>query len=960
MTPQEWEKIQTAFQHAITLDAAALAEYLQQLEQDDPLVFDKVRRMLAEDADPNDVLMAPVESAAAAFVESGHDSWIGRSVGNYKIESKIASGGMSAVYLGRRDDKLFDQDVAIKIVAGAFQSDDLATRFRTERQILASLKHPNIAQLHDGGTTAEGTPYLVMEYIDGLAIDDYCDTNSLGIRERLDLFTKVCMAVNYAHRNLIVHRDIKPSNIIVTHDGTPKLLDFGIAKPLEKAALSQTIAVTHANVRAMTPEFASPEQVRGETITTSTDVYSLGVLLYKLLSGRMPYLAQGSNIAAVAKAICDTKPSRPSTVITLADEKQDSSPEIVAQRGTSVGKLRKSLAGDLDNIVMMALQKDPERRYMTVNALMEDIRCYGANEPIIARPDSLSYRFGKFVSRHKTGVATTLLFAVLSIGMAAYHTWQVTLERDKAEAQAAKAEQVVDFMSDVFRSSSPYYAAGDIPTVEEILARGVEELDASLADQPEILSDLLLRLGTIHQDLGLYDEAARLLQRSLEMQQELYGQGDPRVVMAMLGVSALTFETGNLQDALTETEAALQIAESAEDPDPALVADAQRLLANIYFDQGNYDACIEYNQSALESFRSLGDAKLDKYALTLNNLASAYSQKGELQLALNTATEAYELKRSLHGEVHPTIGTSLTLLARINRQMANMAEAERLLRQGLDVREKLYGPDHPEFAIGLNALSGLLSSKQSWEEIEPMLVQSLAIFQNKFGHNHRWTNQSRGMLAEVYSETGRTDDSLRLARESLELAAGRDGGRTWEAAVAYAEYADTLLEARRDNEAISAYRNSVELFKEMNGGLATAYTQAKLGRALLEIGATKEAADLIAIALQFCRDEAPSRHTIVARVLVAKSELDVVRGQFGDAQAAAEEALQIIEFNDQIGTNWYWIARTVLGQVMLHEGREQDGTAELLAVVEGLKRENGTQSRVEATARALLEANPPG
>lgn len=960
MTPDEWEKIQRAFTHAIDLDAKEREAYLVRLGRDDPKLHDRLLRMLAEDDSPDDSLADPVAAEAASMIRQAPDAWVGRRFGNYEFVRRIAVGGMSAVYLGQRIDEQYQQDVAIKIVAGSFETDALHARFRTERQILANLKHPFIAQLHDGGTTEDGTPYLVMEYVDGVPIDVYCDEHTLSIDERLGLFGKVCKAVAFAHRNLIVHRDIKPSNILVTDDGTPKLLDFGIAKPLDKAQLSQTIAMTRADVRAMTPEFASPEQVRGEPITTATDVYSLGVLLYKILSGRMPYLTESSNVAAVAKAICDTQPSRPSTVITLPSEDEDTSPRIVAMRRTSLGKLRKLLAGDLDNIVMMALQKEPERRYATVNALIDDIEHYRAEEPVSARADSLSYRLTKFLRRNRLAAGAAAVVALFAMGAGVWHTWQVTVERDRAEAQARKAEQAVEFISGVFRSASPFYAKGEDLTVRDVLQRGVEDIETTLAGQPEIRADLLLRLGTIHQDLGQYPEAAELATRSLALREQLYGANDTRLVQPLLGLAAAVLESGDDAQAMQLTDRALALALAGDPENPALDADVYRLRANIHDAQGNHEAAVADNRQAIAELESIGITNSPTFALLQNNLASSLLGLQDYDAALEPATRSYELKLALHGRLHPDVATSLTNLAYIHRSAGRLDESERLFRQSLEVREQVFGRDHPDYAIGQNQLAEVLSSKQQWPEVETLLVAAIPVLEEAYGPGHRWTAGSRGMLAEVYSETGRIEESLELARDWLEYSSSRPDSRSWETAIAYAEYADALLEAGQDSDAIAAYRDSVSIFDVLNGGLATAYTQAKLGRALLMSGAIDEARVLIDTALDYCRNEAPVQHSIVARVLTAKAELDIADRRFDSATSNASEALEIIDINGQVGSSWYWIARTVLSEVMLGEGRDADARNELRIIIEGLQRDNGTRSRVEVAARELLDGIPPG
>lgn len=961
MTPEDWETLQAAFEKALAMkDGAERAAYVAELHAADPAFAAELQQMLDADNTRDEELVAPVKAVAASLGESAKDRWVGTTLGNYRLVRRIAVGGMSAVYLGQRSDEQFEQDVAIKIVGGHIPSEDLLTRFRTERQILASLNHPNIAQLFDGGATEDGMPYIVMEHIDGLPIDEYCDKNVLAIKDRLALFMKVCTAVDYAHRNLIVHRDIKPSNILVTRDGTPKLLDFGIAKPLESAQLSQTIAVTHASTRAMTPEYASPEQVRGESITTATDVYSLGVLLYKLLSGRMPYLLKDSGIDSFARAILESQPSRPSTAIALADEAKDQAPAIVAKRGTTTTGLKKLLAGDLDNITLATLHKEPERRYPSARALADDIARFLANEPVTARPDSVAYRLHKFVRRNRLGVGAAAAVTVTIIGLVSFYTWQVTQERDRAELEARKATQVVDFLSGIFHSSSPFYTGGEEPTIREVLATGAGQLESELAEQPEILAELLNRLGKIYQDIGAFDEALPLFERSLEIGRQTWGEHDVRILPAFLNIGSAKRDQYDLEAALQIAEEGLAIAEATTPRDPFWEAGAWHLIGNIQTDIGNYAAAVDANRTAVEKFRSLLPQTAEQYAIVLHDLAASISYTGDLEQSLELAEEAYALKLAAFGREHPTVAVSLLLQSSLQGALGNSARSEALLREALALREQLFGRDHPEFAITLVKMAQFFSTKQRWDDEEPLLDEALAIFESSFGDDHYWTVTTRSLLAEVYSETGRTEEALVFAEEHLEASRSQFGEESWDAAMAYSEYADVLLEAYRDDEAIASYRRSVAAWDALNARVNRSYTQSKLGRALLLTGDVVAATPEITAALSTARAEAPPQHSIMARVLVAHGELLVAQGDLAGARAAANEALEIFVANQEEGNGWYWAARNIIATALLVEEKEDEAKMELEAIVNGLQRDNGTRSRAEDSARELLDNTGEG
>lgn len=956
MTPEQWEKLQTCFGKAISLDERALADYLQELGAEAPDIIEDLKRLLKEDASDDEALLRPVADAAAALDDSLSDPWLGRQFGNYVAQKKIATGGMSAVYQGVRNDDEFEQTVAIKIVANHFSSAELNTRFKTERQILASLHHPNIAELYDGGTTDEGLPFLIMEYIDGEHIDVYCDKHKLSIDERLTVFGKITDAVDYAHKNLVVHRDIKPSNIIVTAEGVPKLLDFGIAKPLKQESIGQTIAVTRADVRAMTPEYASPEQVRGEAITTATDVYSLGVLLYKLLCGRMPYLLSATSVAAVAHAICDSIPSRPSTAVTISADDQNNAPDIVALRNTSVARLQRTLTGDLDNIVLATLKKDPERRYPSARALADDIRRYQANEPISARPDSITYRLRKFAHRHQFGVVASLAGLLLVVGLVSFYTWQVTTERNRAEAQARKAEQVVDFLSGVFASVSPFETNGIEPTVREVLKRGVDSIDRSLADQPEIQADLLRRLGIIHDDLGLLDQAQTLIDKSIDISRKLYGDDDARTVSAFLARASAHRSAGEFEQALALGKESLAIALAHSPQDPELIGHAHHVVGNTQSDLGDYRASIESNEEALSLYSSLGVDAQEAYALVLNDIAYAYMRLDEYDTALRLGNEAHDRTVKALGRIHPAVTVNLAMLSRVHQMRGELDQAEEQLREMVNIAAPLYGREHPQYADSMATLAQFLSAQQRWEETEALLLQVLSIYENGYGESHYRTSDIHAQLGEVYSETGRHEQALDYASKALALSIDIHGPKGWRTAINYAEYADALLEARRDGEAVAAFYTSVDAFQANQRGLATAYTQAKLARALLAAGDIDAAATSVAEAETAVRAIGPPPgNGILRRIRVASSEVAVAQGRYDDAAISAARAMESFGENPERPTVWYWQTQLVLAKIEHAAGRSDVAKRKVMEIVSGLKRENGTQSRAEQEARLFLE-----
>jgi eukaryotic-like serine/threonine-protein kinase len=477
MTPERWQRIRGVYEEASSLASSERAPFLDRTCADDSELRREVESLLGyEDRVESIFLKMPAaDLIGTAVAEAPIACRVGRRIGVYEIEEEIGHGGMGEVYRASRVDGQYEKQVAIKLVRGGYDSRLILERFRHERQILATLEHPNIARLIDGGTTEEGTPYLVMELIEGLPIDQYCEERDLSLSERLRLFEHVCSAVQYAHQRLVIHRDIKPSNILVTAEGVPKLLDFGIAKILDPSA-----GVEITLVRPMTPEYASPEQIRGETITTASDVYSLGVLLYRLLTGRSPYRVDTRNATEHARAVSEIEPERPSVAISRATSLGEKAQTPRTMGGSPhSGKLSRLLKGDLDNIVLKALRKEPERRYISADKLQEDIHRHLQGLPVLAAPDSLLYRTRKFIQRNKVGVTAAALVLLAIVGAVSVSLRQAEI----AEQQRRRAEKRFEDIRKLANSlifeihDSIEALPGATPSRKLLLDRAVEYLD---------------------------------------------------------------------------------------------------------------------------------------------------------------------------------------------------------------------------------------------------------------------------------------------------------------------------------------------------------------------------------------------------------------------------------------------------------------------------------------------------
>jgi serine/threonine protein kinase/tetratricopeptide (TPR) repeat protein len=518
MTPERWQRINEMFHAALVLEGRARSEFLVAQSAGDYALRGKVAALLASHELAEGFMQGSVfGDAAQLLVEDEAQAMIGQHIGLYKINREIGRGGMGTVYLATRDDDQYQKQVAIKVVRRGMDTDLVLARFRNERQILAGFDHPNIARLFDGGSTESGLPYFIMEYIEGQAIDEFCDTQRLSTAARLELFRTVCSAVQYAHQNLVIHRDIKPSNILVTAEGVPKLLDFGIAKLL-RSETTQGGATTAIVQRLMTPEYASPEQVLGEHVTTVSDVYSLGVLLYELLSGHSPYHFKTLLPQDIAQVISDSEPEKPSTVINRIEEVtaggrkgRKLTPESVSKtRDGRPEKLRRKLAGDLDNIVLMSMRKEPLRRYSSVGQFSEDIRRHLEGLPVVARKATFSYRSAKFIRRNRVAVAAaSVISLILIVGVAAtgWETHVARRERARAEAAGARAERRFNQVRKLAHSVLFDYneaiqdLPGSMPVRERLVKDALEYLD-SLAGEANDDPSLQRELATAYEKVG--------------------------------------------------------------------------------------------------------------------------------------------------------------------------------------------------------------------------------------------------------------------------------------------------------------------------------------------------------------------------------------------------------------------------------------------------------------------------
>ncbi len=778
----------------------------------------------------------------------------GERIGPYRVLRTLGVGGMGEVYLAERADAEFEQQVAIKVVYGG--SPGVQSRLKIERQILAQLDHPNIAHLLDGGTMPDGGAYIVMEYVDGIPIDVFCDSSRLDIPGRLKLFQTVCAAVHYAHQNLIVHRDLKPSNILVTAAGVPKLLDFGIAKLLdERQAGHHTLAVTHADIRIMTPDHASPEQVRGQVITTSSDVYVLGVLLYKLLTGNSPFLISSMRFADIERAICEKDPAFPSHAVIT-----DDSPEarnVAEARNTTAKRMRRTLGGDLDNIVLMAMRKEPERRYGSAQQMAGDIQRHLEGKPVIAHRDTMSYRAAKFVRRHwlpvTAGVSLVLLilaFAtttyVQSLRIAAERD-RVAVQREHAEHERARAEEVSSFLVNLFKLSDPEENRGNLVTARELLDSGAKRLRAGLKDQPETKAALLSTVGAVYDSLGQYQDALPILDESLRLQP---GSHDKSRVNTLLELGQARIGVGDLPGAEAPLQQALHLSQSDFGASSLEAGQALWVLGMLRHQQGQF---IEAKELYIRSLAILGtnSAPQTDIAAVLDDLAKVYAREQHWALAKEHYERALEIYRHVLGDDHPRVAMRLNNLATVAQNMGNLPQAERLYREAIRRFERAYGERHPETATGKGNLGLLLQGEGRLSEAEPLLRSALDINLSIYGPDNYNVGYSRVSLAMLLHDQGNFVAADGEFRQALIVYDKSLPANHQYRASALMHFARLLVDRGKPGEALVLSDRSIKIWDATSTGASpyTAHAHAIHAYALAHLGKPREAAEELSAAL---------------------------------------------------------------------------------------------------------------
>ncbi|HEV7667744.1 MAG TPA: serine/threonine-protein kinase [Thermoanaerobaculia bacterium] len=879
-------------------------ETLEALRREDPELHSEVVRWLAADEQTTE---ADFLDRPPAFL-LGRPSWAPASPAagteirgdrGYRIVREIGRGGIGVVYLAERSDGEFKQTVAIKVVHRT--GEEIERRFRAERQILAALDHPYIARLLDGGTASDGSPFLVMEYVEGRRIDEACAERRLDARARVEVMLDVCSAVAAAHQRLVIHRDLKPANILVTADGTVKLLDFGIAKLLDPTDADGTLAETRLGSQPLTPRYASPEQMRGEPVSTATDVYALGVILYELLTGRSPYRADPRSARAWEQAVCEEEPLSPSTTSTRTAPLQAGGADdaLLASAPPDL-----EVEEDLAAIVLKALRKTPAERYPTVDALADDLRRYLSGWPVSARKGTALYRTGRFVRRHRLSLLLAAGVAALLVG------WGLSLRSQLAATRIErdKAARVASFMVDLFKVADPDQTRGERVTARDLLDRGVEKLRRDLSDQPAVRAQLLDTVGAVYDSLGNYEPAIANLRQAVALRRALH-PAEPL---------ALAESLGHLGTAYRDAER-LPEAETALTEELAIVSrevpadDLRRLVAlNRFATLRGAQNRADEREKLLEQLLAAHLRRLkipalpwdpkgtaltpehEDLAKVLHNLGELAYRRGDPTLGLKRLEESLAIKRVLFGREHTSVATTYQVIGSCWNARGDYEKALQANRAALEIRRRRLGEDHPLTASTYNNVGNQLQQLGRFDEAIPNYDRALATYRKSFGEKSPQAAFALSNLAPAFARAGRLEEGLRAAREALAIRLALYPATDENIAYSRAGLAECLALAHQPKEAAKERGKAIEIFTSAYGAdhLTTLETRVDYGTDLIALGHLNDAEKTLRAAL------APLEKNPDGAMLLAVDRFELARSVAAkdktEARRLAEQSLRAL------------------------------------------------------------------
>jgi tetratricopeptide (TPR) repeat protein len=895
--PERWAELEPHFDRALDIEADEREKYLEELAAEDPSLAEDLRHLLAAESSLDDLRRhSPDVISAVGGEQQPIVDPTGRHIGPYRVISTLGTGGMSVVYLAERTDGKFDQQVAVKVMRWNAAKDALP-RFEREQQTLARLDHPAMTRIYDAGVTDDGLPYYVMEPIDGVAITEYCREQGHTVRERVRLMISVCVGVHSAHQSLIVHRDLKPDNVMVTRDGHVKILDFGIAKWIEEDAQSQATLMTRHGEGLLTPQYASPEQFLGRPVTTASDVYSLGLLLYEMLAGTPPYDLSRKNPTEQQRLVCETQPARPS--------EQAADPQI-----------GREVRGDLETIVLTALAKGPERRYSSASAMATDLRHYLDGLPIEAAPDSMAYRMGKFVQRNRVGVAVAALAAVTLVAGIVSTTWQARTaarERDRARIEAARAQEVVDFLIGSLEQANPYSdRAGEEVTVREMLENSVDRVENELIDQPEVQTLLYTTMAQVYGHLGQSARGVELADKAISLADSLYGAQSLESATARYHKARSIGHTDATAAGRSYREA-MDALRQHEDTDSRI------MLANVLEDygmsllrRGAGDSALALEREALSIREAVYDTLHADLARSHHHLAGTLSSLKDPAAGAHFAAAAFLWKATL-GEHHPNYGATLNDWAVWHQTSGRPDSAEVYYLMAIEVDRKTLGPRSSSLATRLNNLASLSIAQGRFAFAEEMLEESIdilgAVENSGLSLAAAHTNMGHAAFFQQNYEAAETE-----YQEGRRLFVSQFGENHPYPAVSDSYLGRLYWKSRRTAEAVFRLQRAQDAFEPLQPSLADRLTAVETWYGCL------------------LNEQGSDRGAVLLRAAVARAREHLPEGSVERAEA-----------------------ETALGIYLIDKGSRDEGLPYLEAGYEGLSAACGENHPLRLWVEAALE-----
>lgn len=807
MDSSRFDRIQELFHASADLPEDQRLSHLTRACGADHDLLAEVLSMLEEDGRSSSLLDRGMAGAAHQMVIEIPQALLRQQFGPYRLERPLGEGGMGVVFFGRRED--LRSMAAIKILRDGWLSPTRRDRFLSEQRTLAQLHHPSIARLYDADTLADGTPWFAMEYVEGIALTAYCASRASTIEQRLRLFRAVCEAVQYAHQHAVIHRDLKPSNILVTPDGAVKLLDFGIAKQLDPVEAPGD--KTRTGLRLMTPAYAAPEQIRGERVGVYTDVYSLGVILYELLTGRLPFDLANLSPSEAERTILDRQPEKPST-----------GPYAPAASWA-----------DLDVLCLTAMHKDPERRYRSLDALIRDIDHYLRNEPLEARPDSFGYRLGKFVRRNRRAVSAAALIAASVAGLVIFYTVRLTAARNAAVAEAARTQRIMRFMVNLFRGGDQEAGPANDLRVVTLIDRGVEQA-RGLTKDPEAQAELYRTLGDVYQKLGNLEKADSLLQTALDQRRSRLGPGHANVAESMIDLALLRADQAKLEEAERLARGGLDISKRTHPVGHPAIAAALEALGKVLEERGAYDQAIQVLKEAVSLRSERSTASVD-LAGALLELANVHFYAGHYTESESLNQRVLVLYREIYGPRHPLVAEVLINLGAIQQDTGHYTEAEKFHRQALEISEVYYGKDHPKTASNLTLVARALHFQKRYDEAGDMLDRALVVRERVYGPHHPQVASTLNELGNIALARGHFDEAEARFRRIVGIYRTAYSGRHYLIGIGLANLGSVYMNKKDFPRAEPLFREALAMYGQTlpPGHLNVGITTIKLGRTLL-------------------------------------------------------------------------------------------------------------------------------